>query len=65
MNFDDAREAVRAGSTPIDAARQVVESMTPDERLWCLDGDAPARAALGFLSRQDSCGSQPPMAIRR
>lgn len=47
--FDAARAAVRRGTAPADAARQVVAAMTPEERLWCLDGDAPTWAGLGFL----------------
>jgi len=27
--------------------------MTPEERLWCLDGDAPTWAGLHFLTQQD------------
>jgi beta-glucosidase len=47
--FDDAREAVAAG-TPVDeAARSLVAELTPEERLWCLDGDAPTWAGLRFL----------------
>lgn len=48
--FDDARAAVRERSmTPEDAARRLVETLTDDERLWCLDGDAPTWAGLTFL----------------
>ena len=49
-NFADARRAVAAGSTPEDAARTLVSLMTPEERLWCLDGDAPTWAGLHFLT---------------
>ncbi len=52
-SFDDARRAVAAGTTPSEAARQLIALMTPDERLWCLDGDAPTWAGLHFLSQQD------------
>lgn len=48
--FDDARTAVRSGTAPAEAARQLVAGMTPEERLWCLDGDAPTWAGLRFLS---------------
>ena len=47
--FDDARAAVRGGAEPEAAARDLVVSMTPEERLWCLDGDAPTWAGLTFL----------------
>ena len=48
-SFEEARRAV-AGGTPVeDAARSLVAALTPEERLWCLDGDAPTWAGLGFL----------------
>jgi beta-glucosidase len=47
--FDDARRAVADGTPVHDAARQLVSTMTPTERLWCLDGDAPTWAGLAFL----------------
>ncbi len=31
-------------------ARDIVAGMTADEKLWCLDGDAPFWAGLGYLS---------------
>jgi beta-glucosidase len=40
----------RAGAA--DGARAVVAAMTPDEKLWCLDGDAPFWAGLVYLSEQ-------------
>lgn len=49
MDFPAAREAVRNGMDAADAARRVVAALTPEERLWCLDGDAPTWAGLGFL----------------
>lgn len=49
MNFDEARQAVRAGTDPVHAARRVVAGMAPEERLWCLDGDAPTWAGLTYL----------------
>jgi len=52
-NFAEAQRAVAAGHTPEDAARQLVAQMTPDERLWCLDGDAPTWVGLHFLTQQD------------
>ncbi|MBX7158847.1 MAG: glycoside hydrolase family 3 C-terminal domain-containing protein [Acidimicrobiia bacterium] len=49
-SFDDARAAVAAG-TPVDAAaRALVAQLTPEERLWCLDGDAPTWAGIAFLA---------------
>jgi beta-glucosidase len=48
-DFTEARAAVAAGRAPEDAARQLVAAMTPEERLWCLDGDAPTWAGLTFL----------------
>ncbi len=47
--FDDACTAVAAGSAPADVARSLVATMTPEEKLWCLDGDAPTWAGLTFL----------------
>jgi len=49
-SFDDARAAVAAGSSPDEAARAVVATMTPAERLWCLDGDAPTWGGFAFLA---------------
>ena len=49
-HFDQARAAVREGTDPAEAARQLVESLAPEERLWCLDGDSPTWAGLGFLA---------------
>ncbi len=51
--FEDARAAVSAGSSPEEAARGLVAAMTPEERLWCLDGDAPAWAGATFLVGED------------
>ena len=47
--FDRAARAVSSGTDPFVAARSVVAEMTPDERLWCLDGDLPFWAGLGDL----------------
>lgn len=49
-DFDDARAAVAAGLPPEEAASALVETMTPEERLWCLDGDAPTWSGVGFLA---------------
>jgi beta-glucosidase len=48
-SFEEARAAVRDGAEPAEAAAALVASMTPEERLWCLDGDVPFWAGLGFL----------------
>lgn len=48
-SFVDARAAVAAGTSPEDAASQLVATLTADERLWCLDGDAPTWAGLTYL----------------
>jgi beta-glucosidase len=48
-SFDDARAAVAHGVTPEDAARALTATMSAEERLWCLDGDAPSWAGLQFL----------------
>ncbi len=32
------------------ASQAVVAGMTPDEKLWCLDGDGPFWAGLGYLA---------------
>jgi beta-glucosidase len=39
--------AVSGGTA--DRARAAVAAMTPDEKLWCLDGDAPFWAGLTYL----------------
>jgi beta-glucosidase len=49
QSFDDARRAVAAGAVVDDVARSFVAGLTPEERLWCLDGDAPTWAGLSFL----------------
>jgi beta-glucosidase len=48
--YEDARLAVGSGERPEDAARALVATMTAEERLRCLDGDAPTWAGLGFLA---------------
>jgi len=47
--FPQARAAVAAGMPAVEAAAALVASLTPHERLWCLDGDAPTWAGLKFL----------------
>ena len=49
--FDDARRAVAAGMAATEAAAALVSGLTPHERLWCLDGDAPTWAGLKFLGQ--------------
>ncbi len=51
--FHEARLAVAAGESIDDVARAFVATLTPQERLWCLDGDAPTWAGLGFMSKDD------------
>jgi beta-glucosidase len=62
-NFDEARSAVRAGTSPEEAARELVTALSPDERLWCLDGDAPTWAGLAFLA-EDGYHRAPFVAAR-
>ncbi|MBM3675601.1 MAG: family 3 glycosyl hydrolase [Actinobacteria bacterium] len=50
-SFDEARAAVIAGAEPEAAARALVAAMTPEERCWCLDGDAPTWAGLEFMGK--------------
>ncbi len=47
--FDRAARAVAGGAAADVEARAVVAAMTPDERLWCLDGDLPFWAGLDDL----------------
>ncbi len=51
--FDDARTAVTAGTSARVAARELVATMTDDQKLWCLDGDAPTWAGVDFLANHD------------
>ena len=53
MNFAEARSAVRDGADPAVVAGDLVAEMTAEERLWCLDGDAPTWAGLQFLYKRD------------
>src|SRR4051794_10971873 len=52
-DFDAARAAVNAGMSPGDAARDLVAKMSPEERLWCLDGDLPGLTGLTFIGLED------------
>jgi beta-glucosidase len=47
--FEQATTKVAAGADPAAAAAEVVAAMTPEERLWCLDGDLPFWAGLAHL----------------
>lgn len=47
--YETARAAVADGADAHLEAAMVVEAMTPDEQLWCLDGDAPTWEGLKFL----------------
>ena len=49
--FDRARCLIADGAPPEEAAASVVAAMTPDEVLWCLDGDAPTWAGLTFIGQ--------------
>ncbi len=51
--FEEARAAVAAGEAVDEVARSLVASLTREERLWCLDGDAPTWAGLTFLGGDD------------
>jgi len=48
--FDEARAALAGGASADDLGADLVAAMTPEERLWCLDGDAPTWAGLAFLA---------------
>src|SRR6202167_6074343 len=52
-SFESARSAVTGGTAPDAAPRELVSHMTPEERLWCLDGDAPTHAGVAFLTTAD------------
>ncbi|CAB4323591.1 MAG: family 3 glycosyl hydrolase [Actinobacteria bacterium] len=48
-NFTEARAAIAGGAAAAAAARSIVNGMTAEEKLWCLDGDAPVWSGLGYL----------------
>lgn len=50
--------------TPTEAAGELVSQMTPEERLWCLDGDAPTWAGLAFMHRENGYHKAPFVAAR-
>lgn len=52
------------GTAPAAAAAELVSQMTPEERLWCLDGDAPTWAGLGFMHRENGYHKAPFVAAR-
>ena len=62
--FEDAAKAVAGGTAAADAARELVSQMTPEERLWCLDGDAPTWAGLAFMHDEDGYHKAPFVAAR-
>jgi beta-glucosidase len=49
--YSDAVASVNDGVSASVAAASIVAKMTPDERLWCLDGDVPFWAGLGDLGQ--------------
>jgi beta-glucosidase len=57
--FDEARLAVASGESIADVAHAFVAGLTPEERLWCLDGDAPTWAGLGFMAKADGYHKAP------
>jgi beta-glucosidase len=57
--FEDARAAVAGGASVDDVARSLVAELTREERLWCLDGDAPTWAGLVFLGGDDGYHKAP------
>ncbi len=62
--FDEARAAVTAGTSARVAALELVATMTDEQKLWCLDGDAPTWAGVDFLANQDGYHRVPFMAAR-
>lgn len=58
-SFEEARCAVASGAAIVDVARSFVAGLTPQERLWCLDGDAPTLVGLGFMIEQDGYHKAP------
>jgi beta-glucosidase len=49
--YDEAVTSVGHGVSESVAAAALVAKMTPEEKLWCLDGDLPFWAGLGDLGR--------------
>ena len=54
----------RRGTAPDMAARELVSHLTPEERLWCLDGDAPTHAGAAFLTAADGYHRAPFVAAQ-
>jgi beta-glucosidase len=50
--FDTAVAAVRAGAAPAEQARTLYDQLTPEERLWLLDGDTPFWAGMGEMMQR-------------
>jgi beta-glucosidase len=50
-SFDRAVDAINSGECVSSAAEGLVDSMTEDEILWILDGDAPTWEGLGYLAQ--------------
>ncbi|HEX9260728.1 MAG TPA: glycoside hydrolase family 3 N-terminal domain-containing protein, partial [Acidimicrobiales bacterium] len=50
-SFPDAADRVAAGADATEQARALVGLMTPEERLWCLDGDVPFWAGMIDLAQ--------------
>jgi len=63
-SFESARSAVARGTAPDMAARELVSQMTPEERLWCLDGDAPTLAGAEFLTAANGYHRTPFLAAQ-
>lgn len=63
-DYEGARRAVAAGMSCEEAARALVGSLTPEERLWCLDGDLPFFSGLGHLVAEDGYHRAPFVAAR-
>jgi beta-glucosidase len=63
-SFESAQAAVAGGTTPAAAARSLVSQMTLEERLWCLDGDAPTYAGGDFLVHDNGYHRAPFVAGR-
>jgi hypothetical protein len=51
-SFEEARLAVASGETVADVARAFVTGLTRQERLWCLDGDAPTWSRIHDRTRR-------------
>jgi beta-glucosidase len=51
--FAEARAAVASGRVAEDVAAELVSTLSVDERLWLLDGDAPTHAGLRFMMLDD------------